>query len=128
MARSFLFLAAASWLAGRAAAATVTHDFNITWVTRNPDNMMYRPVIGINNQWPVPVLNFTKGDTVIINANNQVSTAVTLCLLRERSRPVLGDSEAHGAPTTDLTSYDCVGTRVPHELLAEHNKYPCDTC
>lgn len=73
MARSLLTASLASWLVGHAAAATVTHDFNITWVTRNPDGMMDRPVIGINNEWPIPVLNFTKGDNVIINVHNQVS-------------------------------------------------------
>lgn len=62
-------------LVGQAATATVNYDFNITWVTRNPDGMMDRPVIGINNEWPIPLLNFTKGDNVIVNVNNQVSSA-----------------------------------------------------
>ncbi|KAF2165202.1 multicopper oxidase [Zasmidium cellare ATCC 36951] len=77
MARSLPRLVAASWLVGQAAAATVTHDFNITWVNRNPDKMMDRPVIGINNEWPIPVLNFTKGDNVVINVNNQLGNQST---------------------------------------------------
>lgn len=53
-------------------AATVTYDWNITWVTANPDGMLERPVIGINGQWPLPMLNLTKGDRVIANVHNQV--------------------------------------------------------
>jgi iron transport multicopper oxidase len=53
-------------------AATVTLDWNITWVRANPDGMAERPVMGINGQWPLPLLNFTKGDRVIANVHNQV--------------------------------------------------------
>jgi FtsP/CotA-like multicopper oxidase with cupredoxin domain len=53
-------------------AATVTHDFNVGWVRANPDGQAERSVIGINGQWPLPLLNFTKGDRVIINLHNQV--------------------------------------------------------
>lgn len=70
MVPSILFLA--SSLAGLATAATQTFDWNITWVTANPDGMHERPVIGINNAWPLPRLNITKGDRVVVNMNNQV--------------------------------------------------------
>jgi len=53
-------------------ADTVTFDWNIGWVTANPDGMAERPVIGINGQWPLPLLNITKGDRVIVNVHNQV--------------------------------------------------------
>lgn len=43
-----------------------------TWVTRNPDGHFERPVIGINNEWPVPLLNITKGENVVVNMHNQV--------------------------------------------------------
>ena len=59
-------------LATVANAATVTLDWNITWVRANPDGLAARPVIGINGQWPLPLLNFTKGDRVIANVHNQV--------------------------------------------------------
>lgn len=55
-----------------ASAATVTYDWNITWVTANPDGLQERPTIGINGQWPLPQLNFTKGDQIIANVNNQL--------------------------------------------------------
>lgn len=75
MAMALLNLAACLF-AGFTAAGTVTLDWNITWVTRNPDGMMERPVIGINNEWPLPQLNFTRGDNVIVNMHNQVRATV----------------------------------------------------
>lgn len=58
-------------------AATVNLDWNITWVTANPDGMLERPVIGINGQWPPPLLNFTKGDRVIANVYNALGNETT---------------------------------------------------
>lgn len=53
-------------------AETVTFDWEIGWTRANPDGMAERPVIGINGQWPLPLLNITKGDRVIVNVNNKV--------------------------------------------------------
>lgn len=64
-------------LAAIASAATITHDFNITWVTANPDNAQPRPVIGINNQWPIPRLEVDVGDRLVINVNNQLGNQST---------------------------------------------------
>jgi iron transport multicopper oxidase len=58
-------------------AATVTYDFNITWVRANPDGLFERPTIGINNQWPLPVMYATVGDTVIVNVDNQLGNQST---------------------------------------------------
>ncbi|KAI9690252.1 MAG: hypothetical protein M1822_009213 [Bathelium mastoideum] len=58
-------------------AATVTFDWNITWVTANPDAAFDRPTIGINGQWPLPLLNITKGDRVIVNVDNQLGNEST---------------------------------------------------
>ncbi|KAK4964486.1 hypothetical protein LTR66_012268 [Elasticomyces elasticus] len=58
-------------------AATVTYDWDITWVRANPDGLKERPTIGINGHWPLPVLNITKGDRVIINVNNQLGNETT---------------------------------------------------
>ncbi|KJX95791.1 iron transport multicopper oxidase fet3 like protein [Zymoseptoria brevis] len=65
------------FLASQALAATQTFDWNITWVNRNPDGQFERPVIGINNEWPIPVLNFTKGDRVVINMHNGLGNQST---------------------------------------------------
>ncbi|CEJ82224.1 Putative Iron transport multicopper oxidase FET3 [[Torrubiella] hemipterigena] len=73
----------ASWLAAAfalpwlAQAETVVHDFNITWVRANPDGMFERPVIGINGKWPIPTINVTLGDRVVINVNNQLGNQST---------------------------------------------------
>jgi FtsP/CotA-like multicopper oxidase with cupredoxin domain len=66
----FLVLVAAS-------AATVQYNFNITWVTANPDGLHPRPVIGINGQWPPPVLNVTRGDRIIANVYNGLGNQTT---------------------------------------------------
>ena len=60
-------------------AATVTHDFNISWVTLQPSQGTEygRSVIGINGQWPIPPLHVTKGDNVIINAYNGLGNETT---------------------------------------------------
>ena len=62
------------WLAY---AATVTYDFNITWVTANPDGLFERPVIGINGQWPVPYITATVGDRIVVNVLNQLGNEST---------------------------------------------------
>ena len=58
-------------------AATRTYDFNITWVRANPDGLFERPTIGINNQWPPPVMTATVGDQVIVNVDNQLGNQTT---------------------------------------------------
>lgn len=62
---------------GLASAATVNYDFNITWVTANPDGAFPRPVIGINNQWPIPRIEANVGDRIVINVNNQLGNQST---------------------------------------------------
>ncbi|KAL4886526.1 Cupredoxin [Aspergillus karnatakaensis] len=51
-------------------AKTVTYDFNVTWVTANPDGQHPRKVVGINGQWPLPVIEVDKGDRIIANVYN----------------------------------------------------------
>lgn len=58
-------------------AATVTHDFNITWVTANPDGMVTRPTIGINGQWPPPIIHVNIGDRLVVNALNSLGNQST---------------------------------------------------
>ncbi|KAH8648647.1 iron transport multicopper oxidase FET3 [Xylariales sp. PMI_506] len=60
-----------------AAAETHVFDWNITWVLANPDGAHWRPVVGINNQWPLPVLNLTKGDRVVANVHNALGNETT---------------------------------------------------
>ncbi|KAE8145434.1 Cupredoxin [Aspergillus avenaceus] len=58
-------------------AVTHHYDWNVTWVSANPDGMYERPVIGINGQWPLPVLNFTLGDKVIAKVYNALGNEST---------------------------------------------------
>lgn len=58
-------------------AATITYDWNITWVMANPDGQYERATIGINGQWPLPVLNWTKGDHIVANVHNQLGNQST---------------------------------------------------
>jgi iron transport multicopper oxidase len=51
-------------------AKTVTYDFNVTWVMANPDGATDRKVIGVNGQWPLPVIEVDKGDQLIVNMYN----------------------------------------------------------
>ncbi|KAJ6113454.1 hypothetical protein N7523_006771 [Penicillium sp. IBT 18751x] len=51
-------------------AKTVTYDFNVTWVTANPDGLSDRKVVGINNQWPLPTIEVDKGDQLVVNMFN----------------------------------------------------------
>lgn len=57
--------------------AVITYDYNITWVRANPDGLFERPTIGINGQWPLPVMYATVGDTVIVNVDNQLGNQST---------------------------------------------------
>lgn len=51
-------------------AKTVNYDFNITWVTATPDGLHDRQVVGINGQWPLPVIEVDKGDHLVVNMFN----------------------------------------------------------
>nr|POE73099.1 multicopper oxidase abr1 [Quercus suber] len=81
--------AVALCMCGNAIAADVhTLDWNISWVTANPDGLADRPTMAINGEWPLPLLNFTMGDRMIVNLYNGVrvhtyptdrSTMLTCC-------------------------------------------------
>lgn len=58
-------------------AAVVSYDWNITWVTANPDGLAVRPVMGINGQWPPPYLKANVGDNVVVNVHNQLGNQTT---------------------------------------------------
>lgn len=65
-----LFVAMVLLFSGYSTAKTVTYDFNLTWVTANPDGLMERKVIGVNNQWPLPIIEVEKGDQLVVNLHN----------------------------------------------------------
>lgn len=58
-------------------AGNVTYDFKIGWLTANPDGVKARPVIGINGQWPIPIITANVGDRVIVNVENDLGNQST---------------------------------------------------
>jgi iron transport multicopper oxidase len=60
-----------------AAAKTITYDFDIGWVKANPDGAFERDTIGINGQWPIPTIEGSVGDRIIINVNNSLGDQAT---------------------------------------------------
>lgn len=64
------FLSVSTLLLSLCNAAIVTYDFNLTWVVANPDGLYERKVIGINNTWPLPIIEVNKGDQLVVNMIN----------------------------------------------------------
>ncbi|OTA57172.1 multicopper oxidase [Hypoxylon sp. EC38] len=75
--RIVLPIAWTATLLGLSTAKTVTYNFNIGWVTSNPDGAYDRPTIGINGEWPIPRIEVDVGDTVVIQATNQLGNQST---------------------------------------------------
>ncbi|RCK65257.1 Iron transport multicopper oxidase FET3 [Candida viswanathii] len=51
---------------------THTFNWNISYVTANPDGLHERRMIGINNEWPNPTIRVRANDQVIINLTNSL--------------------------------------------------------
>ncbi|RKP30603.1 hypothetical protein METBISCDRAFT_23146 [Metschnikowia bicuspidata] len=66
-----------SLLSKLVAAETHTWYFETTWVTANPDGVFTRPVIGLNNTWPLPTLRVKTGDVVNLYLTNGFTNANT---------------------------------------------------
>lgn len=60
------------------AAKTVTYDFDIGYVTANPDGQFDRKTIGINGQWPIPTIAVDLGDRLVVNIHNSLDIATAL--------------------------------------------------
>jgi iron transport multicopper oxidase len=75
--KSSVFFSSLFWLVNFASAATLTYNWDITWVEANPDNRLKRPVVGINKQWPCPTISGNIGDTVVVTINNKLGNETT---------------------------------------------------
>ncbi|KAF5681689.1 cell surface ferroxidase [Fusarium circinatum] len=60
-----------------ALAATVSYDFSVDWVRANPDGAFERSTIGINGAWPIPRIEASVGDTVLVNVRNNLGNQST---------------------------------------------------
>ncbi|PKS11751.1 hypothetical protein jhhlp_001740 [Lomentospora prolificans] len=58
-------------------SVTIEHDFSIGWVTANPDGAFDRPTIGVNGEWPIPLIRATVGDTLNLKVTNDLGNAST---------------------------------------------------
>lgn len=60
-----------------------THEFNwtLTWKTVNPDGLKNRPVVAINDQWPLPVIRVNMGDRIIANVFNNLTNPNSPCTI-----------------------------------------------
>ena len=83
---SIILVLCFGWLAH---AATVTYDFNITWVTANPDGLLNRPLMGINGQWPLPYITATVGDRVVVMYSTNLAMKPRVCTSTVSTRMVL---------------------------------------
>ena len=74
---NFLYICGISAFFSLVHAETRTYNFSVGWVTRNPDGLRPRPVIGINGQWPIPQIEAVVGDRVVVHLTNQLGNQST---------------------------------------------------
>lgn len=60
-------------LAGLALAKTHEYNFDVALIKHNPDGVYEREVIGINGQWPLPIIRVAKNDRVKIHLTNSMT-------------------------------------------------------
>lgn len=56
---------------------TVEYTFNLTWVRANPDGLYERTVVGINDSWPLPVIEVDRGDQLVVHMLNSLGNKST---------------------------------------------------
>lgn len=52
-----------------ALGSVITYNWNLGWINAASDGFN-RPVVAINGQFPLPTINVTLGDQIVINAVN----------------------------------------------------------
>ncbi len=77
MLRRLLSIAAFASFFAASHAAVREYNFTIGWLTRNPDGLQDRPVIGINDQWPIPHITADVGDRIVVNVKNNLGNQST---------------------------------------------------
>lgn len=53
------------------------YNFNITWVRANPDGTTERDVIGINGHWPIPTIEASIDERIIVHVKNHLQDEPT---------------------------------------------------
>lgn len=85
-------------LAAIALAELRTYDFTVGWVSRNPDGLYERQVMGINGQWPIPTIFADVGDQVVVNLKNDLGNRP--CSLHFHGLYMNGTTEMDGVGST----------------------------
>ena len=70
-------LAVVSFLLSSVRSETIVRDFTVGWVIANPDGALDRLTIGINGQWPIPVITANVGDRLILTVHNDLKNVST---------------------------------------------------
>ena len=73
----FFLLTLLSFFAVSSSGATVEYNWDLTWLTANPDGRLVRPVIGVNGHWPPPPVHVTVGDRLLVHLNNHLGNEST---------------------------------------------------
>lgn len=75
-------------------AKRVYYDWNVHWMTSNPDGFE-KSVIGINGQYPCPNIDVRRGDTVVVQVHNGLkneSTSIHWHGMHQRGTPHMDGS------------------------------------
>lgn len=64
-------------LANGLCVSAAVYNWDVTWVNRNPDGLHERPVIGLNNQWPLPAITANVGEQITVHLTNQLGNETT---------------------------------------------------
>lgn len=56
---------------------TISQEWTVGWVTANPDGAFDRPTIGVNGQWPLPLITANVGDHLSLKVQNDLGNAST---------------------------------------------------
>lgn len=81
------------------ASAFVHHlNWSIDWTIANPDGKKPRPVVGINGQWPFPVLHVSKGDRIEAYVYNNLTEPYRNSTIHFHGISQNGTNDMDGAP------------------------------
>ena len=72
-----LFILLSGLFATTVRAATKTLEWNVTYITLNPDGLYERQVMGVNGAWPPPNIELNYGDRLVLTLNNQLPDVPT---------------------------------------------------
>ncbi|KAI8323257.1 hypothetical protein GQ54DRAFT_338753 [Martensiomyces pterosporus] len=78
MTRYLLFVLAIALLAHTSNCARVVYDWDIGYVTVNRDGYNTRRAVGVNGKLPIPPMELTVGDTLVLNVHNSLNVTTSV--------------------------------------------------